>query len=343
MAFELISFWHGGRPDVATNNRKKVGACLRWGVAALGAILIVTVAAAGKAHAAPTAKFTQPGFLGFDIIIVAGQSNAVGWGVGYFFDPYASSSVDANIFQLGRYGAQAMQVVPATMAWGGNTYDALQHWGISFYRAEMGFSIPFARRYVTEQLKQNRAVLIIPAAYGGSSILKWFGDVNQPATNPVALYDDMLARTRYTLGLPGDNRVVAFLWHQGETDVIYDACYHEYGMNANLYQTKLTTLVQKVRADLPANPPFPIIAGEFAQSWSPVPGCNFPMQQVAFQNVTRAVMSADGYAGVATSSGLLADYPTYISDPTQWYHFSSAALVTLGDRYYQVWKSLVHP
>ena len=259
----------------------------------------------------------DPDIEGYDIIIVGGQSNAVGAGRGTFTDSVQTDAIDAKIFQLGRRAPSTNKVIPATVKIGTNEYDALQHWALaSTTRETMGLSIPFARRYVRDELGANRRVLIVPAAYGGTSIRKWLGEQGTPH-----LYNDMKARVQAALNLPGENRVVAMLWHQGESDVLQ-------GMTTAVYETKLTSLFNLLRADFPATTPYPIIAGGFTPAWTAGSAT-----KLAYENTIREVLSDDENGGFVSSTGLA-------SNPGDPIHFSSAALVTFGDRYYQKWTDL---
>lgn len=275
---------------------------------------------------------------GYDIIIVAGQSNAVGAGQGAFTDPKASTKLDTKIFQLGRNGKDDLKVIPATATRSGNTYDVLQHWMVSedwYTRStRMGFAIPFARRYAEEQLTEGRKVLIIPAAYGGTSILKWNGEVNHPVTTPVALLTDMQNRINVAMKLPGDNRVVAFLWHQGETDVILSTQWKT--MTPEYYESKLSSLLAKVRLDNAESGSFPMIGGMFVPEWP----SNWAEHEKltpakhSIEQVIRSVFTGLTQGGVVESTGLSWNIPT------DQVHFSSASQVILGGRYYQKWKEL---
>lgn len=276
-----------------------------------------------------------PSASGYDIIIIAGQSNAVGAGMGSFTDLYANTATDARIVQFGRYSTT---VSPATWTKDGIVYDALQHWGRNVSTTTMGFAIPFARRYIAEgHLAPGRQVLIVPGAYAGTSILQWIdGPISFP---PSSLYNDLLLRARFALSLPGDNRVVAVLWHQGEADVFY-ANQNMHGMNTAVYQQQLTALIQKFRTDFPSNPAYPIIAGNFVAQWDRWSSdLSLPRQ---FEHVIETVLAPDVRAGVVTSTGLTQNYPTFTSDWSEQLHFTAQSQVTLGDRYYQMWKKLIN-
>ena len=259
----------------------------------------------------------EPTIEGYDIIIVGGQSNAIGGGKGPYPDSAQTDAIDAKLFQLGRYGTTTNKAVPAVKRNGSIRYDALQHWGVGLQeRDTIGFSIPFARRYARDELATNRRVLIVPSAAAGTSIRKWLGEQGTPH-----LYDHMKNRVETALNLPGNNRIVAMLWHQGESDILA-------GMTTTVYSTKLTSLFNLLRADFPATTPYPIIAGGFVPAWT-----TGSAYKLSYETTIADVLSDDENGGFVSSAGLA-------SNPGDALHFSSSALVTFGDRYYEKWKDL---
>lgn len=99
---------------------------------------------------------------------------------------------------------------------------------------------------------------LVPAAVGGSAITSWVpaGLDSATRTHP---YDDAIRRAR--LAMPR-GRLVAILWHQGESDA-----------NARLapdYSRRLHDLIARFRSDLNA-PEVPFIIGQLGQfrRWTP--------------------------------------------------------------------------
>ena len=264
---------------------------------------------------------------GYDIVIVAGQSNAVGRGTGPFDDRFASTNIDARIQQLGRIGAENMQVIPIGYVSQGVKYDGLQHWGFGDSedrRTRMGFALSFARMYVKKQLAPGRTVLIVPAAYGGTTIARW---VNDSAELP--LYSDMVARTQAALALPGENRLVAFLWSQGEQDVLNNT-------DPSVYRQKLIELFARLRTDLPQTRPYPIVAGRFVPTWLAT-----STQKENIEKVILRAVRADLFAGMVSVQGLTSNLDDGVGSDSV--HFSAASQVTYGSRFYSAWRALVEP
>lgn len=211
---------------------------------------------------------------GYDIIITAGQSNSTMAGQGSFQDP-VGSGYDAQIFQIGREPQVNLKVIPAG--------DAIQAWGYapSLEGKRAAFVMSFARQYAKERLSSKRKVLIVAGGYGGTSLLFWDDKVEFTGDNTI-LADDLKARVAAALRQPGQNRVVAFLWHQGETDV--GVAYH---LRNNLstfsvpypggsaevptslggfsqHAQRLANLIAKVRLELD-EPHLPFIKGELSE------------------------------------------------------------------------------
>jgi hypothetical protein len=247
---------------------------------------------------------------GYDIIVVAGQSNAEGVGMGPTID---DTSRDAVIFQLGRVGNDNLKAVPAK--------DPLQSW--SYPNNFVGFGLSFARAYAAT-LPTSRKVLLVPVAYGGSSILVW--------EKSQILYVDMKARIKAAQALPGENRVVAFLWHQSETDMLFIDAKNPGMPNAAVYGTKLQELVTNIRTDFPSQPLFPIIMGEPVPSW-------FKRKSARCKVIKeiKAVVKANPQNYFAGSQGLKSNLEDGVSkDSSQTVHFSARSQTLYGKKYFQV-------
>ena len=169
----------------------------------------------------------------FDIIIVAGQSNAEGCGLGLAKRPYAP---DARVRVMRRDGfaVQVAEEMPRDGVPQGN------------------FWLPFARAYVESGLlARDRGLLLVQAAVGGTG----FSDKRWGLRDD--LYLDMLAMTKAALALHPENELKALLWHQGETDAGTDEAAH---------RANLLGLARGAREafDMPG---LPFIAGDFVQHW----------------------------------------------------------------------------
>ncbi len=226
-----------------------------------------TVAATASSSATSTA---------YDIIIVAGQSNAVGFGNGAYTEAprFLAATNTAKVFQVGRFFRHDMRIIPVT-------HEPLEFWGmdLTFSSTTLdhhGASYPFALRLAATETT-GRKVLIIPAAKAGTSILEWDNVINNfgSSTGPdsTVLYDDMIARTKFALAQNSQNRVVAVIWRQGEADVnaLYIAAnpYHKFMTSSSTYQSKLMALRTRLRNDLLSQGCVPFLFGEMTKQWVP--------------------------------------------------------------------------
>ncbi|MBX3033793.1 MAG: DUF4214 domain-containing protein [Bdellovibrionaceae bacterium] len=249
----------------------------------------------------------------YDIIVIAGQSNAAGSGLGSIKD---DRSRDSQIFQIGRFEDDNLKVVPAT--------DALQNWNFAPNWPWQGFTTSFAREYVKKN--PGRKVLIVPTAKGATSILQW--------ENSGELYSDMKMRVLHALSLNPENRVVAFLWHQGETDIALIESKHDVMSKAAVYGDRLQKLFTSVRADFGERGAFPILAGAFVPSWYADHQAKFDVK-----DATVAVLKKNSPAYYVSSFGLLSNYEDGTdSDPVQGIHFSAPANIEFGKRYFSVFS-----
>ena len=238
----------------------------------------------------------------YDIIIQAGQSNSQGCGFGAIEKPF---EVNDRIWQMN----QDFTISPAQeVVWGNN--------------AICQFALPFAARYVAEgRLAEGRKLLVIRAAVGGTGFLdKHWGMTDD-------LYLQMMEMTKTVLCLNAGNRLVAFLWHQGETDASLKAtCEGHYN--------RLMTLVKSVTSTFDCEK-LPFIAGDFVQHWK---GLNLAICEPVIEAMRGVCRDLPKGAFVETD-GLLSNDQTSGGEDT--IHFSRQALMELGDRYFEKYALLV--
>ena len=248
----------------------------------------------------------------FDIIIQGGQSNAQGSGAGSVGECYVPND---KVWYLN----QNFTISQAQERVTGN-------------HIRSDFSLEFARRYIEDgKLNEGRSLLIIQAAVGGTG----FADKRWGLKDDLFL--QMMEMTKTALALNGENRLVVFLWHQGENETgapDFDTHYHN-----------LSTLVKTVREKF-NQPNLPFIAGDFVELWRrDNPGIWEPVIKAV-----RAVCGETGNAAFVETGGLKSNFEEYgvEPDPSFTYnggkdniHFSRAALYELGGRYYDAFASLV--
>jgi hypothetical protein len=263
----------------------------------------------------------------YHIIVLAGQSNAVGQGTGAFIDPFYTEEVDARIKQVGRVPGTNRKIIDVGNVVNGVKWDGLHHWRKDPTDATIGFGLPFARRYVSQgYLSEGDQVLIIPGAWGGSSILRWTDRII-PGGSTLTIHEDLVSRVNIGLATEGSS-VKAILWAQGETDMI-SASTNEDGMSSVFYKQKLKQYVHMLRRDVSTTAP--IIMTLPLPSWTP--GCLDA--KWAIENAIKSVAHSTGCAVASTSSPTDLQ-PNSASDP----HINAASQIELAQRYFAKWLVL---
>ena len=237
----------------------------------------------------------------FDIIIQAGQSNSEGYGFGAVAEPFTPSD---NIYYL-------------------NNDFTISFAGEIVYGNDIAsnFSLSFCNEYIDNNMLQSgRKILIVRSAVGGTGFLD----------NHWKLEDDLFLRmmemVKTALDLNPANRLVALLWHQGETDAILNA-------SKETHYNNLSKLVTTVRNTF-VSPLLPFIAGDFVHQWK---NQNLEICGPVIEAVKR-VCSEIGNAGFVTTENLKSnDEQTGNGDTI---HFSRQSLYELGNRYFEAYKKL---
>lgn len=259
----------------------------------------------------------------YDIIILAGQSNASGCGIGKTTMLW---SVDTDI----------MMMKGAFLRDDGNEFerDAKKLRYAAEYKIQIAderhaegyrrgvIALPFAKRYKEEFLENGRKILIVDAARGGT------GFCSGHWTLDGGLYVRMVDMVESALEMNDENRVVALLWHQGEIDTNRSSKYTEEELY-NVHYNNVSALVKDVRAKFGE---IPFICGGYTKEW--------------FEKMTRAVITEKAQADVARDLGKGAfcqgnDLPSnMIIDGTEPYHFNRESIYILGNRYFEAYKQI---
>lgn len=256
----------------------------------------------------------------FDIIIQGGQSNAEGTGSGPVTQELIPSQ---NAFYL--YAEKTVTVGEDNM------YITFHDKPFVIEQAQerqgengvvLGdFALTFAEEYEKSGLLANdRKLLIIRAAVGGTGFQKKHWGLQD------CLYLKLLELIDYALSLNKENRVVGFLWHQGEHDAF------EKNTPDN-YKKQLTALVDGVRARVGAKIPF--IAGEFVNDWK---SKNIEICAPILK-VIREVTTESGNGGFVETSDLLSNDQKHQNGDD--IHFCRESLHILGRRYFAEYKRII--
>ena len=239
----------------------------------------------------------------FDIIIQAGQSNADGTGFGSTDQPWTP---DGRVWFMNGDDTISLGVEKVN----GNTIQS-------------NFALPFAREYINAgRLAEGRKLLILRTAIGGTGFL----DNRWKLTDD--LYLHMMEMIRTALALNPENRLVALIWHQGETDAIYHATYDQ-------HYNHLTTLLTSVR-DTFGVPTLPFIAGDFVQHWI---SKNSEICAPVLDAI-RAVCRDRAFCGFVETDGLKSNDQEFGGGDD--IHFSRRALYELGRRYFEKFAEIAN-
>ena len=190
------------------------------------------------------------------------------------------------------------------------------------------FGLPFAEEYIRAgMLSEGRKLLILRCAVGSSGFLSGHWGMEDD------LYLQMMDMIRAALSLNTENRLVALLWHQGETDSVRGASFA-------VHYKHLSDLLGSVRATFDV-PDLPFIAGDFVQDWKSF----YDDSCAPVVEAMRAVCRDCGHGGFAESEGLLSNRQELDYRPMNWgddsIHFSRKAIYELGKRYFSEFERIV--
>ena len=252
----------------------------------------------------------------YDIILQAGQSNAAGYGHGPAAHPYAPDPrvlyLTAGEPEAGEYYPKGAYKISVAAERPNPTVSPEDRLG--------DFSLSFAGKYVESGLlAPDRKLLIVRSAVGGTGFLKGYWRVGDP------LYQRMLRRTDYALSLHSENRLVGFLWHQGEHEAAF--------LNdPGRYHDQFFAVVESVRGRY-GNSQLPFVCGGFCSQWAEEnqPACDQIM------TVIRTVAEETGGAYIETADLRSNDQKTGDGDTI---HFCREDLQELGRRYFAAYQNL---
>jgi hypothetical protein len=247
----------------------------------------------------------------FDIVIQAGQSNAYGYGVGNVDDAFWP---DERIWYMNR----DFLVTQASEEIMGNEICS-------------NFSLSFARKYVNDGLLgEGRKLLIIRAGVGSTGFLA--GHWNETGD----CFTRMMEMCRTALELNGENRLIALLWHQGETDVTD-------GATEEVHYANLSGLINRVRTEFNV-PTLPFIAADFVHHWK---NANAEICAPVIEAIRSVCATVGNGAFIETadlkSNNLENGRQTQCGHEfiTDTIHFSRQSLYILGERYLDEYKRII--
>lgn len=200
---------------------------------------------------------TDPSNLGYDVVLLAGQSNMVGYGAGGIELTYLDTP-DPRIAQYAGCGNYLDQIVSAV--------DPL------FHNEQRGGSIGHAMsfgRLLVPELPTNRKLLLVPCAHGSTGFSS--SSLEEPpagyhhsaggswdptlGAGGFSLYEFAIAQANAALALDAKNKLIAILWLQGEEDA-------EHGLGEATYRTRLDELIAGFRSRITGAEDIPFLLGQ---------------------------------------------------------------------------------
>ncbi len=269
--------------------------------------------------------------MGYDIIVLAGQSNAEGTGLGdgpvfernerilRLYDP------QDNGFEPNDDGEMILKV---KKPWQFLTAPAEERFCDGCDRASFG--LWFATEYINSGLlAKGRKILMINAAVGGTGFKR--GHWGRGEILSERLYEMIDTALKQK-----ENRVVAFLWHQGEHDVFENMDLPREKLYEN-YRASLSALFNDVKERY-AQFSFPIIAAGFSEEYRNQnegyrSGCD------AVLKATKEVCAKLGSAAVVDTFDLRSN--NQVSGNGDLVHFCRESLYELGKRYFKKYLEFI--
>ena len=259
-------------------------------------------------------------FEGYDIIIEGGQSNAEGSGTGEIsaFDPFEPSE-DILYLSIERkitcdnsdmhieYPSDEFTIKIATET----VYDG---------KLYADLALAFAKSYVNKGLLgSGRKLLIVRGAVGGSSFYCGHWGIDG------SVYAKMIEMVDYAKRLHLKNKIVAFLWHQGESDILYH-------VDPKKYISNVKDILLDVRRRYEE---MPFVCGNYVPEWmeTHTEECD------AFSEVYRKFALENKKVAFVESDGLLSNNQKLENGDS--IHFCREALYELGNRYFSAFYDLI--
>ena len=260
--------------------------------------------------------------LAYDIIILAGQSNAAGCGVGEVSKEYEE---DEDILSLSRDFSVKEGI--ENNVWKFSLKYEDTPLTIDIARERIGnlgkvgdLSLSFSAEYKKSGLlKEGRKILIIRAGVGGTGFFK------KQWTKDGVVYSKMIEMIDYALSLNKDNRIVAFLWHQGEHDAFE-------GNPPDIFESQLKELITDIKERY-QTPSLPFISGDFVNEWK---SANIESCAPIVEKIKAVTANENGV--FIEASDLLSNNEKISNGDV--IHFCRESLHILGKRYFDAYMKI---
>lgn len=264
----------------------------------------------------------------YDVIVLAGQSNMQGNGLGPSLNK--EWQIQPEIMMLkGEFNAKVAQaaygneyleievsdeyeIVPAQERNNGGVIAAV----LGNY---------FAEFYKKNDLEKGRKILLIQTAVGGTGFAKRHWGLND------VLYKRLVNMTKQALEMNSANRLVAFLWHQGEHDAFEPLEMGE-EERRQTYKKNLAALIGDYRLKFGVQP---FVCANFSKFWVD----DYPVQCRAIISAIKEVVKNTPKAAFVENTFDLEVNDQAVGNGDA-VHFSRRANEILAKRYYEEYIKL---
>ena len=265
----------------------------------------------------------------FDIIIVAGQSNASGCGLGETSTPWTTD--DKILMFNEKFTAEIINTPYGDMIEIDSTGDC--YINLADERCEGDnktavFSLSFAKEYAKNNLAEDRKILLVQTAIGGTGFARNHWGENEKLEK--RMYD----MVDTALSMNKENRVVGVLWHQGEHDIFENADF-DYDKRYDFYYGKLKNFITRIKAKYGD---IPFVSGSFCRGWiseQSVDNVN------AIKNVYKDVYAQFNNVSHVWETDDLKSNSEVVEKNTDNVHFCRDSCYELGRRYYEKYLHLI--
>lgn len=265
----------------------------------------------------------------FDIIVVAGQSNAQGSGIGEVTREY---EMDERILCMQdepapRYLVKENDEIELIRNIPEKIEVAVAEEPIGAEGKIGRLSLAFASLYAKYILEPDRKILIIHAGVGGAG----FCDIGWGVGN--VLYKRLKKMVKEALQYNEENRIVAFLWHQGENDSVKFPEWSE-EKRYQVYKNNLMAMMNDFQQSF-STQNLPFIAGGFCNEWYLT---NKGPCDAVLHAIKECCEEMQGMF-VGTNDLLSNNEKTGNGDNI---HFCRESLRVLGERYYDAYVEIIN-
>lgn len=266
----------------------------------------------------------------FDIILLAGQSNAYGFGRGATDNPWKERDdvlMLKNDFEVCyKHPYENTTYIDIKAKEDGYIEKAKENSTDDGSDTVGCFVLTFAKMYADKCLKKGRKVLIVNTPIGGTGFKgEHWGPKDKMFLRMVDMMDSALALNK-------NNKIVAVLWHQGEHDA-YENRDLTFDAIKEYYDEKFTELFNFIRERYGKDVPF-VCAG-----FTPAFMNEFKKGSDAVLEILKTKMQEGHMTKFVDSTDLKCNADVGVNDI---YHFCKTALEILGARYFDAFEQIIN-